>query len=628
MCKKTIALILLLITLFPALPGQAEDAADIRGYSSQGGYQYVQFGSYFTDADGTKQPILWRVLRSANGEAYMLSEYILFGCPLHGDYDHYEGWEKSDLYAYLNGTFKNDAFTAGQQDALLIRTEDNALVTLITSDEMKDASIGFSSNKDRLCESTAWAKILQNPPLWELPKTNNKGKWKKLYVYSNGHKYSPWWSRTRSTDYQHEQRRVMDDGKVGRISVGNSDLGARPAITVDLSKLTIQSGDGTLSSPFLLTAQEPDPTKKPKATATPKPEKEKPTATKKAKATATPKATAKPTATKKASSKKATATPKPSKKKSKNTTVAFTAGADPQFIREEFPALTDAGFLPEGEAEFVFMDDENGLWLYASQSIRIQIERKTGTLKSTKTRWYEAHIFCRDNQELMDFIPYNKAKYTNRYTMAKPEKIALENNLVFGINSDYFIYRVGQSFNIKSYAIGVVIRDGEIYYDKPKKSSSLPPLDVMAFYPDGSVTVHQNSKTTAKELVAAGATDALSFGPILVEKGKISARASQFGEVLNPRTGFGVVEPGHYVAVVADGRLKRSDGVEGVSCQWMAETLLAAGCETAINLDGGATCTMLFMGQRLNKIGNYGSGAAGNREQNELFGIGRSDAVK
>ena len=93
------------------------------------------FGAYPTDADGTVQPILWRVLKTENGEAYLLSEYILFGAPVHGDYEHYQGWENSDLYRYLNTVFLQDAFTPEEQAALLILTEDQALVTLITSDE-------------------------------------------------------------------------------------------------------------------------------------------------------------------------------------------------------------------------------------------------------------------------------------------------------------------------------------------------------------------------------------------------------------------------------------------------------------------------------------------------------------
>ena len=256
MQKRGLCLTLLVIMMVSCvLPAQAAETDVINGYTKSAGYDYVLFGAYPTDADGTVQPILWRVLKTENGEAYLLSEYILFGSPVHGDYEHYQGWENSDLYRYLNTVFLQDAFTPEEQAALLIRTEDQALVTLITSDEMKDASLGFSSNNARLCESTAWAKVLPDPPIFELPATNNKGRWKPLYIYSKGHKYSPWWSRTRSADYPHEQRRVMDEGKVGRISTGNSDLGVRPAIHVDLRLLSIASGTGSFDSPYVLSSQ-------------------------------------------------------------------------------------------------------------------------------------------------------------------------------------------------------------------------------------------------------------------------------------------------------------------------------------------------------------------------------------
>ena len=612
--KLFVPLLVLLLSLV-GLPALAKDASSIRGYSAKAGYQYVTFGSYPTEADGKVKPILWRVLKTSKGDAYLLTEYLLFASPVMEDYTKFSGWETSDLFNYLNSTFKKDAFTAAEQAALVSRTEDKGLVTLISYEDMQDASIGFSNNDSRLAEGTPWAKRKRKP------------KKLTLYIYSKGHKYSPWWSRTRRTNpTNHQQRRVMDEGKLGFISTGNPDLGVRPAIYLDLDKVTIVSGKGTMESPYVLqsTAEAKEEKNTPKPT--------KKAATKTAKPTVSPKKTAKPTA--KPASKKATATPKATKKassKSKKTVTTFTAGANEKYIHKKFAeitTLTEEGFLPEGQKEVVYKDAENGLWLYVSSSLRIQIERKTGRLNKTKTRWYQARIFCRNSRELMDFFPVDESRYTNRYALAKPEQIASQHHLIFGMNSDYFIYRVAQAKNIKSYAIGIVIRNGKIYYDKPKKSSTLPPLDVMAFYPDGRVTVHQNGKTTAKALVAAGATDTISFGPILVEKGKISARASQFGEVYNPRSAFGMVEPGHYVAVVADGRLKRAEGIEGVTCPWLAKTMQSLDCQYAINLDGGATCTMIFMGDRLNRIGNYGSGAAGNREQNELFGIGTSSAVK
>ena len=637
MIRKTILLLALLLALCAAFPALAEDAAGIPGYSRTAGYTYVTFGSYPTDADGTVRPIVWRVLKNEKGEAYLLSEYILFSAPVHGDYEHYKGWETSDLYNYLNSTFLNDAFTADEQAVLLQRTEDNALVTLITSDEMKDASIGFSSNASRLCESTAWAKILPDPPIFELPATNNKGKWKPLYIYSKGKIYSPWWSRTRSSDYPHEQRRVMDEGKIGRISTGNSDLGVRPAVYVSLSLLSIQGGSGTLSSPYALvpgqgdtaasnaTISQPEPTKAPAddlpvvilATANPQPTQ--------APADDIPTvilATAEPEPETQAPAPEATEAPAAEGKQ------GFTAAADPASIHELFPILTAQGFLPEGEEEFVYQDGAKGLWLYCSQTLRIEINRRTGTnSKKQPLRWYEAQIYTRDESELFDFFPFDSAHYTSygeRYK-SYADNIAQQHNVVFAINSDYFIYRVERDHEESyDYPIGVIIRDGEVLFDRPKKASSTvyPPLDVMALYPDGGVTLHKNATVTAKELLAAGATDALSFGPILVENGEVSPRSKEFGSTPNPRTAWGIVEPGYYIAVVVESRTSES---KGESCIWLGEKMAELGCTSAINLDGGATSVMMFMGHQINKSGNYGD--ITNRRMNELFGIGHSDNI-
>ncbi len=646
MGKKTLVLLLAFLMLAASLPSLAEDAASIHGFSKSSGYDYVLFGSYPTEADGSKAPILWRVLKTENGEAYLLSEYILFGAPVHGDYDHYKGWETSDLYNYLNTVFLNDAFNEEEQAVLLVRTEDNALVTLITSDEMKDASIGFSSNNARLCESTAWAKILQDPPIFELPSTNNKGKWKPLYIYSKGKKYSPWWSRTRSTDYPHEQRRVMDEGKIGRISTGNSDLGVRPAIHVDLKQLSILSGSGAIASPYQLVSASHIPSvnlgnAELPSVVIPAVSVQETAAPVQAAATQAPAADDIPVvilSTGAPETADASAEQKPTEAPTAEPTAepvaqpaaakGFTAASNPETIHEKFPELTAQGFLPDGESEFVYQDEAEGLWLYASQTLRIEINRRTGiNSKKEPLRWYEAQIFTRDESELFDFYPYDEAHYTSygdRYK-ALADKIAVQHHLVFGINSDYFIYRIERDREESyDYPIGVVIRDGNVMYDRPKKATSTvyPPLDVMALYPDGTVSLHKNATVTGKELIAAGATDTFSFGPILVENGEVSPRSKEFGNTPNPRTAFGVVEPGYYIAVMVESRIAES---KGESCIWMGEKMAELGCTSAINLDGGATSTMIFMGKQINKSGNYGD--ITNRTQNELFGIGHSDAV-
>ncbi|MBR5111516.1 MAG: phosphodiester glycosidase family protein [Clostridia bacterium] len=650
-----------MLTAASVLPAFAVET-ELRGYSKNSGYMYVQFGSYPTDADGTVRPILWRVLRADNNEAWLLSEYILFGSPVHGDYEHYQGWEKSDLYMYLNSVFINDAFTAEERNALVNRTEDNALVTLITSDEMKDASIGFSSNNARLCESTAYAKILPDPPIFELPSTNNKGRWKPLYIYSKGKKYSPWWSRTRSTDYPHEQRRVMDEGKIGRISTGNSDLGVRPTVYVNLDMLTIGGGSGTMDSPYqLLSAAsssspqtpyvaeqqvtvEPVYTEEPEQIIEPQQGGGIPIADFSDDEYLTDDPDIAPAGAieevgddfyytgdeDEGRNDPSSQGGIPPYTEEADTQVGYTGTADLSKINENFPALTAQGFLPDGQNEFVYENESEGLWLYASQTLRIEIKRFEGKNSSNgPLRWYQAEVFAKDNSELFDFYPFDKdhyKSYGDRYKEL-PEKIAKQHQLVFAINSDYFIYRIERDHEESyDYPIGVIIRDGEVFYDRPKKANSTvyPPLDVMALYPDGSVTLHKNATITAKELLKNGATDTLSFGPILVENGEVSPRSKEFGNTPNPRTGFGVVEPGHYVVVVAEG--KRKGVTEGESCIWLGEKMAELGCQSAINLDGGATSVLIFMGNQINVTGNYNSST--NRKQNELFGIGHSGAIQ
>ena len=577
-------LMILALALTGALPALA-DGETLKGYSKTTGYQYVSFGAYPTDADGGRQPILWRVLRAENGEAFLLSEYILFAAAVDSDAAHYAGWEGSDLYAYLNDTFKNDAFSAAEQQALLCRTEDQALVTLLSGDESKDAALGFSSNALRQSESTAWAKRAQA----------DKGA--QLTVYRvKGRQYSPWWLRTRSTDNPLQQRRVMDEGKTGRLAVDKAYNGVRPAIYVALSQLETLSGSGTMEDPIRLSAGEAAPALTEAPAETPAPEADMPSA---AQPTAAP----------------------------VSADGVFTAAANPAGINARFPALTEAGFLPEGEKEFVLQDEEAGLWLYASQTLRIEITRRTGTnSKKQPLRWYEAQVYTRDSGTLFDLVPFNREKYKNIYTLELADKIARQNHLVFAINSDYFIYRVTRQAEEKyTYPIGTVIRDGEIFYDVPRKANSTvyPPLDTMALYPDGNVKMFKGGEITGQALLDSGATDTLSFGPILVENGQVSPRSKEFGNTPNPRTGFGMVEPGHYICLMVESRIAES---KGESCVWMGEKMAELGCQVAINLDGGATSTMIFMGKQVNKSGNYGD--ITNRKQNELLGIGYSEAVQ
>lgn len=582
--KRSFVCLLLAVLLI--LTAQTALSAELYGYDKNrtgGGYQYVTFGEYPTTSDGGVEPILWRVMKAESGEAFLLAEYILDVRKLHGEIKTYQGWEQSDMYAFLNGEFKDKAFSAAEQAVLINRTEDGALVTLVSGADYNDTSIGFGNKKSRLCESTAYAK--------------EQG----LYIYSKGHKYSPWWSRTRSTDNPDQQRRIMDEGATGRIAVTAKDLGVRPMVYIDLSLVDITLGTGSMSDPFVLrpnadvvvAAPQDDPMDEPIDEPIGEPIDEPIDAPMDDQASV-------PTA--------ASALPK-----------ALTEDIHPRF-----EGLAEDGFLASGLPEFVLADKDEGLWLYASQSLRIEINRFYDEKKPL--RWYEIEVFARDG-EIFSAYPFNEAKYKNPSVATAPSKMARQHHLVLAINGDNFFYRVGRQKEVNyRYPIGLILRGGKELFDVPRNATSttFPPLDVLATYADGDMKLFPNGKITAAEAIADGIIDTYAFGPVLVENGVVSERAGLYGEHDNPRIALGMVEKGHYIIVMCEARTGDS---KGESCVWLANKMQALNCDIALNLDGGQTASVVFMGTLINKTSKY-DGVSSERPQNEVIGIGISDAVK
>ena len=93
----------------------------------------------------------------------------------------------------------------------------------------------------------------------------------------------------------------------------------------------------------------------------------------------------------------------------------------------------------------------------------------------------------------------------------------------------------------------------------------------------------------------------LSFGPGLIENGKVSVSSSyEVAKAMNsnPRTAIGIIDDLHYVFAVSDGRTSES---EGLSVRELAEFMKSLGVKTAYNLDGGGSSTMWFNGSIVNK---------------------------
>jgi hypothetical protein len=107
--------------------------------------------------------------------------------------------------------------------------------------------------------------------------------------------------------------------------------------------------------------------------------------------------------------------------------------------------------------------------------------------------------------------------------------------------------------------------------------------------------------------------DLLQAGPLLVEGGRVcfdrasdregfSAGAGQFDSDITdgryPRAALGISDE-WLVAVACDGRRSNVDG--GLSLVELAEVMIDLGAESAINLDGGGSTTLVHRGHLLNR---------------------------
>jgi len=265
--------------------------------------------------------------------------------------------------------------------------------------------------------------------------------------------------------------------------------------------------------------------------------------------------------------------------------------------------------LAPGE-EYVYQDEKDGLWIYRAEGLTIEIRRWRETLN--KMVWYEAEIWASEAVPLTSVISPGR-----RFML--PAKLARASGSVLAVTDDFYGYRVSQKTTV-----GVVIRGGEILADKTYRADMprYPNLEVLALFADGSMKTFLSNAHTAREYLEMGVTDTFAFGPILVSEGQPGPHMGDdtYYHYREARCALGMIEPYHYLLLVTDGNVSKT-GTRGAYLTWLGERMLARGATEAINLDGGGTTALVFMGNLLNNTGK------GKRSVTSMITFGTSDQV-
>jgi len=275
----------------------------------------------------------------------------------------------------------------------------------------------------------------------------------------------------------------------------------------------------------------------------------------------------------------------------------------------ELPALDAEGFLAGADGEYVYADEADGLWIYISNTLYIGIRRYEDA--EEKNVWFETEVITRGDERIQSFHEDTMKVYQT------PVAIARANGAVLAFTDDFFTKR----------DYGVIIRDGEVIRDKRRSSTSAYPLgDTLAILADGTMQACDYWEYDAADFLEMGAVQVLSFGPWLIRDGEINPLllTGDYMQYHEPRCALGMIEPGHYFILTVDGRYT---GAVGAYIGWLAERMKEVGVTEAINLDGGGTTALVFMGEQISRASAANTDGTEARRVCSLLGFGISDAV-
>lgn len=201
------------------------------------------------------------------------------------------------------------------------------------------------------------------------------------------------------------------------------------------------------------------------------------------------------------------------------------------------------------------------------------------------TDTFNAYLLIIDDPSRVDLAIGPKVPTVGSTT----SQIIEANNAIAGINAGGL---ADDAAGTGAMPVGLLMTNGEVFQNG---ISNYEYLSICGFTQDNILYV--NDSITKTEVEALNLRCAISFGPVMIVNGQPRI-SSGSGWGIQPRTCIGQRQDGAVLFLVIDGRQTDSLGATLKNAQ---DILLNYGAYNAFNLDGGASSTMVFDGDLVNK---------------------------
>lgn len=162
------------------------------------------------------------------------------------------------------------------------------------------------------------------------------------------------------------------------------------------------------------------------------------------------------------------------------------------------------------------------------------------------------------------------------------------------------VIRAGERYFVSRAALGLTANGApDVAWVSGRDAAVYERLDPLPNRPSAPMT-----ESDTADLQQWAVRDAVAGGPALVMGGEVRITVDEevfFGSTIpevHPRTAAGVTADGDLVLLVVDGRQRDS---RGVGLHELATLMRDLGCEEALNLDGGASSTLVVDGVLVNR---------------------------